>query len=42
MQSPGVGKSVAQDLIDLGINSIPELEKENPEILYNDLISLKG
>ena len=42
MEIPGVGKSVAQDLIDLGINSIPELEKKDPETLYADLISLKG
>jgi hypothetical protein len=31
---PGVGKSIAADLWDIGITSIPELKGKNPETLY--------
>lgn len=34
MQIPGVGKSMAKDLINIGINSIEELKGSDPEILY--------
>jgi hypothetical protein len=34
---PGVGPSIKKDLLDIGINSIPDLVDKNPEILYNDL-----
>lgn len=31
---PGVGSSIAQDLWDLGIHTIPDLRGRNPEELY--------
>ncbi len=31
---PGVGKSIAQDLLTIGINSIEDLRGKNPETLY--------
>jgi len=36
-QIPGVGKVIAQDLWDLGIDSVEALQGVNPENLYNDL-----
>lgn len=41
-QIPGVGKSIAQDLYDLGFRSIAELKNENPEELYETFCKLKG
>ena len=35
MTIPGVGKSIARDLIDIGINSVSDLKNKNAEILYN-------
>lgn len=34
MTIPGVGKSIAQDLIDIGITSVVDLKGKNPEQLY--------
>ncbi|HOW28226.1 MAG TPA: helix-hairpin-helix domain-containing protein [Elusimicrobiota bacterium] len=31
---PGVGRSIAQDLRDIGIKSVPDLIGKNPERLY--------
>lgn len=31
---PGVGKSIAQDLQDIGIKSVADLKGKNPEKLY--------
>ncbi len=39
---PGVGKSIAQDLRELGIHKIADLEKKNPEKLYNDFCEMKN
>lgn len=36
-QIPGVGKVIAQDLWDLGIDSVEALRGLNPENLYSDL-----
>jgi len=33
-QIPGVGKSIARDLQNIGINSIADLRGKNPETLY--------
>ena len=33
-QIPGVGKSIANDLINIGIYSVAELKGKNPEILF--------
>jgi hypothetical protein len=32
---PGVGKSIANDLWHIGIRSIADLKRKNPEMLYN-------
>lgn len=32
---PGVGKSIAQDLRDIGIHSVSDLKGKNPEELYD-------
>jgi len=34
MQIPGVGKSIAQDLYNIGITSVKELKGRSPEKLY--------
>lgn len=34
MQIPGVGKSIANDLMRIGITSIQDLKGKNPEVLY--------
>lgn len=38
---PGVGKSIAQDFLNLGFSSVNELKGQNPEQLYKRLCSLK-
>jgi hypothetical protein len=35
MEIPGVGKSIANDLLRIGITSIPDLKGKNPEDLYD-------
>ena len=35
MQIPGVGKSIANDLINIGITKVSQLKNRNPEVLYN-------
>ncbi len=42
MTIPGVGKSIAQDLADLGYHSVQELKHENPQEMYERLCSLRG
>ncbi|GBE02462.1 pathogenicity locus [bacterium BMS3Bbin06] len=39
---PGVGKSIAQDLVDLGYRKVTELKGESPDVMYQKLISLRG
>ena len=39
---PGVGKSIAQDLVDLGYSEVDELRSEDPEKMYKSLIALRG
>ncbi len=39
---PGVGKSIAQDFLDLGFNSSSELAGQNADELYDRLNKLKG
>ena len=41
-QLPGVGKSIAQDLRQLGVRSIRDLSRRNPERLYRQLCDLTG
>jgi hypothetical protein len=35
MQIPGVGKSIARDLMNIGITSIKQLKDKDPEKLYS-------
>jgi hypothetical protein len=35
MEIPGVGKSIASDLWNIGIRRISDLKNEDPEMLYN-------
>jgi hypothetical protein len=39
---PGVGKSIAEDLWDMGFWSVQEIKHKNPEKLYQDFCVLKG
>lgn len=39
---PGVGKSIAQDLHDLGYRSVAELQGEDPELMYERFCTLAG
>jgi len=35
MQIPGVGNSIARDLMNIGIKSVNDLKGKNPDDLYN-------
>ncbi|MEJ0021824.1 MAG: helix-hairpin-helix domain-containing protein [Candidatus Doudnabacteria bacterium] len=39
---PGIGKSIAQDLFDLGIRKVSDLKGKDPEKLYKDFCYLQG
>ncbi len=39
---PGVGKSIAEDLWNLGLRSLSDLKEQNPEELYNALCLQQG
>ena len=39
---PGVGPSIAIDLRDLGCRKVGDLRGRDPEVLYRDLIALRG
>lgn len=41
-QIPGVGKSLADDLINIGIYSVAELNGKNPEILFDQSNTFAG
>jgi hypothetical protein len=42
MTIPGVGKSIAMDLWNLGYRSISELRNENPQLMYDKFCSMVG
>ncbi len=42
MVIPGVGKSIAEDLTDIGISSVSDLKGKNPEILYQQSNKFTG
>ncbi|MCX7830328.1 MAG: helix-hairpin-helix domain-containing protein [Acidobacteria bacterium] len=42
LEIPGVGKSIAKDLEDLGFRNIDELKKANPEKMYQKLCEIRG
>ena len=42
LRIPGVGKSIAQDLHDLGIMRVDNLRDADPEALYSALCELRG
>ncbi len=39
---PGVGKSIARDLNDLGIYNVPDLAGRNPEDMYDKLCLMRN
>lgn len=39
---PGVGKQVAQDLLDLGYTAVDQLAGEDPQAMYANLCALQG
>ena len=39
---PGVGPSIARDLVDLGVRSVAELRNADPERLYDALCRQRG
>ncbi len=39
---PGVGKSLSRDLVDLGYLKITNLKGEDPEDMYQSLMTLRG
>jgi Pathogenicity locus len=39
---PGVGRSIAQDLRDLGFRKVSDLRRRDPERMYRDLCRLRG
>jgi len=39
---PGVGKSLSKDFVDLGYQKVNELKGESPEIMYQNLMALRG
>ena len=39
---PGVGKSLGRDLADLGYQNVDALKDEDPQIMYEKLIALRG
>ena len=41
-QIPGVGKSIAEDLWNLGLRSVSNLENQDPEALYMRLCAFQG
>ena len=41
-QIPGVGPSISQDLLDLGVRRVVDLKDADPEELYERLCVLRG
>jgi hypothetical protein len=41
-QIPGVGKSIAEDLWNLGVRSVGDLQRKYPEELYLELCTQQG
>lgn len=39
---PGVGKSIAEDLWDIGIRSVPDLKDGDPDALYIRMCDFQG
>ncbi len=39
---PGIGPSLAMDLVDLGIRRVADLRRRDPERLYAQLCALRG
>ena len=39
---PGVGPSIAQDLLDVGFRRVSDLRRKNPEAIYEAVCALRG
>jgi hypothetical protein len=42
LEAPGIGRSLAADLHDLGVHSLRDLGREDPEVLYARLCEERG
>ena len=42
MEIPGVGKSIAADLLRIGIRSVDDLKRKSPQALYDESNTLAG
>jgi Pathogenicity locus len=41
-KAPGIGPSLARDLLDLGFQSLEELRDQNPENMYQSICTRRG
>ncbi len=39
---PGIGNKLSRDLLDLGYRNVNELKGEDPEAMYQNLMTLRG
>lgn len=39
---PGVGPSIAQDLLDVGFRRVSDLRRKNPDAIYEAVCALRG
>ena len=39
---PGIGKSLSQDLVDLGFRKVNDLKDADPEEMYRNLMTVRG
>ena len=39
---PGVGERMAQTLVDLGYREVRELKNEDPQLMYQNLVAVRG
>jgi hypothetical protein len=39
---PGVGPSIARDLLDLGFERVSDLAQQDPEVMYDRLCAVRG
>ena len=42
LEIPGIGKSLAEDLMNIGIQKVSDLKNKNPEKLYQKLCRYEG
>lgn len=42
MEIPGIGKSLAEDLMNIGVRKVSDLKNKDPEKLYKKLCAYEG